>query len=222
MSAEAAEIPCSPPALSSAGAPVEGWRVYQAIRFILRPLRWWVRLEVKGLDNLPLRGPALVVANHDSWLDPLVIVEAMAWRRRLLRFLAKSSLWKSRILAWILDGAVQIPIERGANDTAAMESAVEAIGRGEMIGIFPEGTLSRGKVLRAKRGVARLAKASPGVPIVLVAVTGSTVLKRFPKRPRVEAEFFLPSGGQPRADEDPAELSQRLLDDIRDKAPQIF
>lgn len=189
---------------------------------MLRWLRWWVRLEAKGLDNLPLRGPALIVSNHDSWLDPLVIIEVMAWRRRLLRFLAKSSLWKSPVMAWVLDGAAQIPVHRGAGDTAAMDSAAAAIGRGETIGIFPEGTLSRGKELRAKRGVARLAEACPGVPVVLVAVTGSTVLKKFPKRPRVTVDFFLPSGGQPRAGEVQAELAQRLLDDIRDRVPRTF
>ena len=197
----------------------QGWKLYQTIRYLLRWLRWWARLEVKGLENLPARGPALVVSNHDAWLDPLVILEAMMWRERQLRFLAKSTLWKSRIIAWILDGAAQIPIRRGQSDTAALENAVEALGRGETVGIFPEGTLSRGENLRARRGVSRLSKACPGVPVVLVAVEGGTELKRFPKRPRVRIEFFAPAGGQPRADEDPAELAQRLMDEIRDRVP---
>jgi 1-acyl-sn-glycerol-3-phosphate acyltransferase len=198
----------------------KGWKLYQTIRFLLRWLRWWVRLEVRGLENLPLHGPALIVSNHDAWLDPLVIVEAMMWRERQLRFLAKSTLWKSRILAWILDGAAQIPIRRGESDTAALEAAIDALGRGETVGIFPEGTLSRGENLRARRGVARLAQACPGVPVVLVAVKGGTDLKRFPKRPHVAIEFFTPAAGQPRPDEDPAELSQRLLDEIRERVPR--
>lgn len=203
-----------------ASNPRDGWRLYQTIRYALRWLRWWVRLEVHGLENLPLHGPALVVSNHDSWLDPLVILEGMMWRERQLRFLAKRTLWKSRILAWILDGAAQIPIRRGESDAAAMESAVDALERGEMIGIFPEGTLSRGQILRARRGVARLAQVCPDVPVVLVAVEGGTDLKRFPKRPRVIIEFFPPAGGQPRADEDLGELSQRLLDEIRKRVPR--
>jgi 1-acyl-sn-glycerol-3-phosphate acyltransferase len=206
-------------AARSATAERRGWRLYQTIRYTLRWLRWWVRLEVRGLENLPAHGPALVVSNHDAWLDPLVIIEAMMWKQRQLRFLAKSTLWKSRILAWILDGAAQIPIRRGESDAAALEAAVDALGRGETVGIFPEGTLSRGEKLRARRGVSRLARACPGVPVVLVAVWGGTDLKRFPKRPKVGIEFFAPAEGQPRPDEDPAELAQRLLDEIREKVP---
>jgi 1-acyl-sn-glycerol-3-phosphate acyltransferase len=56
---------------------------------------------------------------------------------------------------------------------------------------------------------------------VLVAVTGSSDLKRFPKRPRVKVEFFDPAGGQLRPDEDAQEFSQRLLDEIRTKAPRV-
>ena len=207
--------------LSTAVVERRGWRVYQTIRYTLRWLRWWVRLEVRGLENLPAGGPALVVSNHDSWLDPLVIIEAMMWKRRQLRFLAKSTLWKSKILAWILDGAAQIPIRRGESDIAAMEAAVDALDRGETIGVFPEGTLSRGEKLRARRGVARLALARPEVPVVLAAVEGGTKLRRFPKRPRVTIEFFRPAGGQSRPGEDPAELSRRLLDEIREKVPPI-
>lgn len=197
-----------------------GWRLYQSVRLLLRPLRWWARLRVKGLENLPARGAALVVSNHDSWLDPLAIIEAMMWKERQLRFLAKHTLWKFRPLAWILDTADQIPIRRGEGDTEALEAAIGALGRGETIGIFPEGTLSRGTHLRPRRGVSRLCRACPGVPVVLVAVTGGTDLKRFPLRPRVTVEFFTPSGGPPRPDEDDQDLAQRLLDEIRGKAPR--
>lgn len=196
-----------------------GWKLYQTIRYMLRWLRWWVRLEVRGLENLPVSGPALIVSNHDSWLDPLVIIEAMMWRQRQLRFLAKSTLWKSRLLAWILDGAAQIPIRRGESDLAALEAAIGALDAGETIGVFPEGTLSRGEKLRARRGVARLALARPDVPVVLVAVEGGTRLKRFPQRPVVTIEFFAPAGGQARPGEDPAELAQRLLDEVRERVP---
>jgi 1-acyl-sn-glycerol-3-phosphate acyltransferase len=199
--------------------PREGWRLYQTIRYLLRWLRWWARLEAKGLENLPLSGPVLIVSNHDAWLDPLVMVEAMMWRERQLRFLAKSTLWKFPPIAWILDGAGQIPIRRGKSDRAALEAAVDALGRGEAIGIFPEGTLSRGDRLRARRGVSRLAQACPEVPVVLVAVEGGTDLKRFPRRPRVKIDFFEPAGGQARPEEDPAELAARLLDEIRERVP---
>jgi 1-acyl-sn-glycerol-3-phosphate acyltransferase len=203
----------------SAGRAVrgQGWRLYQTIRYLLRWLRGWVRLEVRGLENLPATGPILVVSNHDAWLDPLIILESMMWRGRQLRFLAKASLWKFGPFAWVLDGAGQIPIRRGESDAAAIEAAVAALDSGEAIGIFPEGTLSRGEELRARRGVARLALACPEAPVVLAAVEGGTDLKRFPKRPRVKIEFFLPAGGQARPGEDPGELARRLLGEIREK-----
>jgi 1-acyl-sn-glycerol-3-phosphate acyltransferase len=210
--------PTAAPTGYSAGVSArKGWRVYQTIRFLLRWLRWWVRLDVRGLEHLPSRGAALVVSNHDAWLDPLVILESMMWKQRQLRFLAKASLWKTKFTAWILNGAGQIPIRRGESDIAAIEAALAALDSGEAIGIFPEGTLSRGEPLRARRGVSRLAQARPEVPIVLAAVEGGTDLKRFPKRPKVSIEFFSPAGGQARPDEDPADLAQRLLDEIRQK-----
>ena len=147
----------------------DGWRLYQAIRLALRWLRWWVRLEARGLDAVPRRGPVLIVSNHDSWIDPPAIAEVMMWRPRQVRFLAKSSLWKLRVTATILDGLGQIPVNRGAGDVVAMESTIDALRRGEAVGIFPEGTFSRGRRLRARRGIARLAQACPDVPIVLVA-----------------------------------------------------
>ncbi|MCB0831479.1 MAG: 1-acyl-sn-glycerol-3-phosphate acyltransferase [Solirubrobacterales bacterium] len=219
MSTSIADDSVAAEEITTAVSERRGWMLYQTVRLILRPLRWWARIQVKGLEHLPGKGGALIVSNHDSWLDPLAIIEAMMWKQRQLRFLAKHTLWKFRPLAWILDEAAQIPIRRGESDTAALEAAVDAAGRGETIGIFPEGTLSRGTNLRARRGISRLARACPGTPVVLVAVTGGTDLKRFPKRPLVTVEFFEPAGGQPRPDEDDQEMAQRLLDEIRAKAP---
>jgi len=221
MTTSTADEFVTPEDVTEAVSERRGWKLYQTIRLMLRPLRWWARLRVKGLEHLPLKGAALIVSNHDSWLDPLAIIESMMWRRRQLRFLAKQSLWKFKPLGWILDEADQIPIRRGESDTAALEAAVEALGRGETIGIFPEGTLSRGTELRARRGVSRLARACPGVPIVLVAVTGSTEVKRFPKRPQVTVEFFSPAGGLFHPEEEDQEFAQRLLDEIRAKAPRV-
>ncbi len=189
------------------------------LRLGLRWLRWWVRLEARGLEVLPSRGPVLVVSNHDSWVDPLAIAEVLMWRERQVRFLAKASLWKWRITAAILDGVGQIPIHRGTGDAAALDAAVAALRRGEAVAIFPEGTFSRGRSLRARRGVARLAQACPEVPIVLAAVEGGTALTSFPGRPRVVLELFMPAGGQARAEEAPPELAQRLLDEIRARVP---
>ena len=147
------------------------------------------------------------------------MVGIAAVKRRQIRALAKSDLWKVRGLAPILNGMGQIPIERGKGDKQALARAIEALRAGVCIGVFPEGTRSRGKVLRARSGVGRLALEVPEAHVTLVAIEGTSDLTGFPRRPRLRVRFFDPAGGQPRPDEDPGELSARLLAEIRELVP---
>ena len=191
---------------------------YRAAMAVNRPVAWWGRLRVEGLEALPASGPSLVVGNHDSHWDP-VMVGIAAVRRRQIRALAKAELWDVRGLRPILNGMGQIPIERGAGDAQALARAVEELRGGACIGVFPEGTRSRGKVLRARSGVGRLALEVPEARVTLVAIEGTADLTGFPRRPRLRIRFFDPAGGQPRPGEDPAALSARLLAEIRVLAP---
>lgn len=174
----------------------------------------WGRLEVEGLDALPADGPALVVANHDSHWDP-VTVGVAALRRRQVRALAKSTLWDVRGLSPVLDGMGQIPVERGAGDAAALSRAVEELRAGACIGVFPEGTRSRGEELRARSGVGRLALEVPEAKLVCVAIEGTSEMTGFPRRPRLRTRFFEPAAGQARPGEEPGEIAIRLLAEIR-------
>lgn len=183
-----------------------------------RPVARWGRLKVEGLDSLPESGPLLVVGNHDSHWDPVMIGVA-ARRRRQIRALAKSTLWDVKGLAPILNGMGQVPIERGKGDAGALAKAIEILRAGACIGVFPEGTRSRGTVLRARSGVGRLALEVPEAHVSLVAIEGTTDLTGFPRRPRLRVRFFDPAGGQPRPDEDPGELSARLLAEVRALVP---
>ncbi|HKI67740.1 MAG TPA: lysophospholipid acyltransferase family protein [Solirubrobacterales bacterium] len=178
----------------------------------------WGRLEVEGLEALPESGPLLVIGNHDSHWDP-VAVGVAAIRRRQIRALAKSTLWDVRGLAPVLNGMGQIPIVRGAGDKQALARAIEELRGGACIGVFPEGTRSRGEVLRARSGVGRLALEVPEAKLVCVAVEGTSELTGFPRRPRLRIRFFEPAGGQARPGEDPGELSARLLAEIRELVP---
>jgi len=186
---------------------------------VCRPaVRSWGRLEVEGLEALPESGPALVVGNHDSHWDP-VTVGVAAIRRRQIRALAKSTLWDVRGLAPVLDGMGQIPIERGAGDRQALARAIEALRGGACIGVFPEGTRSRGEVLHARSGVGRLALEVPEARVVCVAIEGTSEMTGFPRRPSLRTRFFEPAGGQARPGEDPGELSARVLAEIRELVP---
>lgn len=185
---------------------------------VCRPAMIWGRLRVQGLEALPKSGPVLVVGNHDSHWDP-VTVGVAAIRRRQIKALAKSDLWKVRGLAPVLDGMGQIPIVRGAGDAMALARAIEELQGGACIGVFPEGTRSRGRVMRARSGVGRLALEVPETKLVCVAVEGTTDFTRFPRRPRVSARFFEPAEGQARPGEQPGELAARLLAEIRALVP---
>jgi 1-acyl-sn-glycerol-3-phosphate acyltransferase len=196
----------------------ERTRTYRVAMAVTRPVAWWGRLQVEGLEAVPESGPLLIAGNHDSHWDP-VMVGIAAIRRRQIRALAKSDLWKVRGLGPILNGMGQIPIERGAGDKQALANAIEALRAGVCIGVFPEGTRSRGRVLRARAGLGRLALEVPEAHVTLVAIEGTSDLSGFPRRPRLSVRFFDPAGGQPRPNEDPAELSARLLAEIRELVP---
>jgi 1-acyl-sn-glycerol-3-phosphate acyltransferase len=199
----------------------EPTRTYRIAMAVNLPVAAWGRLEVSGVETLPASGPILVVGNHDSHWDPVMIGFA-ARKRRMIRALAKSELWDVRGLAPVLNGMGQIPIVRGAGDAQALANAIEALREGTCVGVFPEGTRSKGRVMRARSGVGRLALEVPEAHVSCVAVSGTADLSGFPRRPKIKVRFFDPAGGQPRADEDPGELSARLLAEIRAISPPVI
>jgi 1-acyl-sn-glycerol-3-phosphate acyltransferase len=198
----------------------ESRRTYRIVMAINLPVARWGRLEVSGVESLPASGPVLLIGNHDSHWDP-VMIGFSARHIRQIRALAKSTLWDVKGLAPVLNGMGQIPIVRGAGDAQALANAVAALREGSCIGVFPEGTRSKGRVMRARSGVGRLALEVPEAQVRCVAVTGTADLTGFPRRPRIKVRFFGPAGGQPRPDEDPGDLSARLLAEIRAIAPPI-
>ena len=179
----------------------------------------WCRLRVSGADCLPTAGPALLVADHDSYWDPIAIAVA-ARHRRQIRALSKSTLWKTRAVAALMDGMGHIPVTRGASNEQALAAAVAELGRGACIGVFPEGTRSLGRRLRARSGIGRLARAVPDAVVVCARVNGSTEVVRIPHRPRIEVEFFHPRGGQIGPEESPAAFAERLVGELREHAPR--
>jgi 1-acyl-sn-glycerol-3-phosphate acyltransferase len=195
-------------------------RTYRFVLAVCSPIvRRWGRLEVSGLEHLPAEGPCLLAGNHDSYWDPIAVGVAAVGRRQV-KALAKSSLWKPG-LRHILDGMGQIPIQRGKADAGAMDRAVQELRAGACIGIFPEGTRSKGTELRARSGFGRLAQAVPEAAVVCVAITGTVDIPRFPKRPRIGVHFFLPAEGGLRENEDAAALGARLLAEMRERAPRV-
>jgi 1-acyl-sn-glycerol-3-phosphate acyltransferase len=136
----------------------------------------WFRWDIEGLENIPSQGPALLAFNHISYLDPLAIAYVVDRAGRRPRFLTKSELFADKRIAWALRGCGQIEVQRGTRSaSAALAKALDALGRGEVIVIFPEGTVTTNPDLSPmapRSGVTRLALAG-GVPVVPGAIWGT-------------------------------------------------
>lgn len=150
---------------------------YLIAKGILKPFLYtWFRWNIEGIENIPRTGPALLAFNHISYLDPLASAYAVDQAGRVPRFLAKAELFQDKRIAWILRGAKQIEVRRGtATAPMALDNAFAALRKGQIIVIFPEGTITDDpdlKPLPAKTGTARLALGSDA-PLIPCAVWGT-------------------------------------------------
>jgi 1-acyl-sn-glycerol-3-phosphate acyltransferase len=157
---------------------------YGALQALAAPVIravWGARAEGPPLPA----GPLLVVSNHDSLADPFFLGAAVD---RPLRFLAKQELWANRIAGRMLDGLGGIPVRRGRGDLDALAAASDALRAGDVVAIFPQGTVLGSAGRAWHRGAARLALAT-GAPIVPVRIVGADrALRpgtRIPRRARV-------------------------------------
>ncbi|MGH2698530.1 MAG: lysophospholipid acyltransferase family protein [Actinomycetota bacterium] len=151
--------------------------IYVMTKAVIIPsLRAWFRWHVEGVENIPEKGPAIVAANHIAYLDPLAVAYGVVQAGRRPRFLTKSELMHDRRIAWILRGCGQIEVQRGTrNAIQALEEAYAALERGEVVCIFPEGTVTTDPDLRplpSKTGAPRLALRS-GAPVIPCGVWGT-------------------------------------------------
>lgn len=122
------------------------------------------RLETHGAERMP-GGPVVVVANHESLLDPIVLGAAFP---RPIRFLAKGEFF-TPALAPILRSLGGMPVSRGRGDREAVEAGALWLRRGSAVGVFPQGTVVGGEERPWLRGAARLALAT-GAPVLPVAL----------------------------------------------------
>ncbi|WP_309710654.1 lysophospholipid acyltransferase family protein [Pseudolysinimonas sp.] len=132
-----------------------------------------VKLRVAGRENLPIDGGAVIAVTHFGYLE-FAIVEWVTWlaNRRRIRFMAKKGAFKGWPLGALMRNMKHIPVDRAAG-SHAYDEAVTALRDGELVGVFPEGTVSRSfEVQLLKAGAVRLAQAA-GVPLIPVAVWGA-------------------------------------------------
>jgi 1-acyl-sn-glycerol-3-phosphate acyltransferase len=160
--------------------------VYSVARNALfPPLHFGMNWTIEGAHLIPPRGPVILASNHTSYLDPLVLAYLADRRHRRVRFLTKAELFDKRPLGFLLRQVHQIPVVRNSPSAAgSLELAVEALGRGECVAIFPEGTISLDlEPMAGKSGTARLA-AQSGVPVTPVGLWGAHRMLFKGRKPR--------------------------------------
>jgi 1-acyl-sn-glycerol-3-phosphate acyltransferase len=150
----------------------------QVPEFLLRFLAWLLvhsvyRLERRGLENIPLTGPAVLVCNHVSFVDAVVV---MAASPRPVRFVMDHHIFRNPLLGFIFRESKAIPIAPAREDADLLQSAYDEIAQalesGDLIGIFPEGRITDTGELNAFRGgIRRIVERSP-VPVIPMALCG--------------------------------------------------
>jgi len=131
--------------------------------------KFFFRLKVTGQENIPQDGPFIIVANHSSLLDPVIL--GVSVKPKVI-FVAAAYLFKIGWLGYLLRKANSIPVQ-GKNDISSLKRALKILQQGGVLGIFPEGGVDRQKDdLPIKAGAAFLAT-SVGVPIVPIRIKGA-------------------------------------------------
>ena len=150
--------------------------LYLFVRGLFQPVfHVYFRMRRLGMEHVPTSGPVIFAANHRSFLDPFVIGTLT---RRPVYYVAKKELFGHPLVGWLLSRLGAFPIDRGAGDQQAMETALRILERGDCVVIFPEGTRTRpGPLGQPRRGVGRLALQT-GAPVVPVAVLGTEAIRR--------------------------------------------
>jgi 1-acyl-sn-glycerol-3-phosphate acyltransferase len=175
--------------------------IFQAVYTI------FARLEVDGAEKLPAEGAVILAANHLSNYDVFPLQFALS---RPIFFMGKEELFRNPQMDWLLRQLGGFPVYRGERDEWAMRHAQSVLEHGQVLGMFPEGSRSKGIGLRsAKTGIARLAQTA-NAPLVPAALHGTQYMfRRFPKRTRVLVRFGDPI--LPQADETHLSLTDRVM-----------
>ena len=157
-----------PPDLGSALNRSAVWLFFQIPMQLF--FRIWLRYRARGFEHLPATGGALLLSNHQSFLDPLMVGLLID---RPVSYLARDSLFRVPVLGWVLRHTYVMPLNREGGSSAAIRETLRRLEQGFLVGIFPEGTRSAdGSLGEFKPGFAALIRRTD-VPIIPVGVAGA-------------------------------------------------
>jgi 1-acyl-sn-glycerol-3-phosphate acyltransferase len=127
-------------------------------------------LKVYGIENVPQTGGALLVANHQSYLDPVLVAVRL---RRPVSFLAKSELFENPYFSWFIRSLHAFPVRQGHGDVGAVRETIRRLDEGHILNVYPEGTrTSDGEIGPIQKGIALILRKTK-VPVIPVAIDGS-------------------------------------------------
>jgi 1-acyl-sn-glycerol-3-phosphate acyltransferase len=184
------------------------------------------RFDIRGVQNVPLVGGAVLASNHVSYFDFMFVgLAARQQQRRLVRFMAKQAVFDNRISGPLMRGMHHIPVDRTAG-AEAYRHAVAALRAGELVGVFPESTISRAYVPRPlKRGAARMA-IEANVPLIPVVTWGAHRVWTVGRRPvwkrRVAVSIWIDEPMSVLPGETAAELTDRLAVRLRELVDKVL
>ena len=163
---------------------------YRLIRFIfviyLKIFNHWL---IKGKENIPRQGSAVLIANHVSLWDPVIFACSID---RTVHFMAKEELFKIPIIGKLFPALCAFPIKRGQADRNALRIAGKLLHNGEVLALFPEGTRSKtGDLLPFHPGAALFALRS-GAPIVVMYIAGSKTTFPLSRRGKIKVNISKP------------------------------
>lgn len=188
-----------------------------------------LRFDIGGTENVPRKGGALLVSNHIGYLDFVFAGLAALPAKRLVRFMAKESVFRHKVSGPLMRAMKHIPVDR-SEGMHAYKHALDALRSGEIIGVFPEATISQSFTLKTfKSGAARLAMEA-GVPLLPVALWGTQRLwtKGRPRnlgRSRTPITIRVGEPMNPLENEKPGALTRRLrirVQELLDDAQRAY
>ncbi|HWH13816.1 MAG TPA: lysophospholipid acyltransferase family protein, partial [Miltoncostaeaceae bacterium] len=199
--------------------PVIWAPLWHLVRLVLLPFMYgYLRTRRIGRHRIPRRGAVLVVCNHVSFIDPVVMAGCMRPRRVWL--MAKEELFRSAPLAWVISRVGAFPVRRATADRDSIRTARSLLERGEALLLFPEGGVTRSGVMRPGFPGAGSLALVPGVTVV-PAVIWNTQTLRGPVRVRFGAPIPMDDlRDGPRAGRN-QRATERIVDHIAALVPLV-